>query len=236
MKIYVFSLAFFLSSFLYMGCSSRDKSQTEVLTDTLIVRDTVTLEPEPMVIAFPMATQVLYHGVENPIELITSGISAEDLQVEITNGELLESNGQYRIVPGRGPVVTLRISSVGEDTALIDLQEFRVKHIPDPKPFFGGKTGSDNIPIRDLLAAQGVIAKMENFELDTRFEIVSYSVSATVRGHVVDAPCRGARLTGDARTIIRELKSGQKLYIEKIKAKGPDGTIRDLGTITLRVI
>lgn len=206
------------------------------MTDTLIVRDTVTLEPEPSVFAYPTATQMLYRGVENPIQLITSGISSENLRIELTNGELLESNGQYRIVPGRGQVVTLRVSSVGEDTALINLQEFRVKHIPDPKPFFGGKTGSDNIPRRDLMAAQGVIAKMENFEFDTRFEIVSYTVSATVRGSVVDAPCRGARLTNDARIIIRELRSGQKLYIEKIKAKGPDGTIRDLGTITLRVI
>ena len=111
-----------------------------------------------------------------------------------------------------------------------------MKNVPDPKPFFGGKTGSDNIPTRDLLAAQGVIAKMENFEFDLKFNVVSYTVSATVRGNVVEAPCRGAALSSDARTIIRELKSGQKLYIEKIKAKGPDGTVRDLGTVALKVI
>ena len=77
---------------------------------------------------------------------------------------------------------------------------------------------------------------MENFEFDLRFDIISYQVSATVRGNVVEQPCRGPALSGNAKKIIGELKSGQKLYLEKIKAKGPDGTIRDLGTIALKVI
>jgi len=36
--------------------------------------------------------------------------------------------------------------------------------------------------------------------------------------------------------MIKALAPGQKLYIEKIKAKGPDGTVRDLGTIAITVI
>jgi hypothetical protein len=115
-------------------------------------------------------------------------------------------------------------------------KDFRVKNVPDPKPYFGGKTGSDNIPRKDFLAAAGVIAKMENFEFDLRFDIVSYVVSATIRGNVVEAPCNGPALSSDAKRIRQELKSGQKIYLEKIKAKGPDGTIRDLGTIALKVI
>ena len=43
-------------------------------------------------------------------------------------------------------------------------------------------------------------------------------------------------MSSDAKKIINELKPGQKVYIEKIKAKGPDGTIRDLGTISLKLI
>ena len=31
-------------------------------------------------------------------------------------------------------------------------------------------------------------------------------------------------------------KIASQVYIEKIKAKGPDGTIRDLGTISLKLI
>ena len=115
-------------------------------------------------------------------------------------------------------------------------KEFRVKNVPDPKPYFAGKTGSTTIAIRELLAAPGVIAKMENFEFDLRFEIVSYTVSATVKGKVAEQACQGPALTANAKTVIKELKSGQKLYIEKIKAKGPDGTVRDIGNISLTII
>jgi hypothetical protein len=108
--------------------------------------------------------------------------------------------------------------------------------VPDPKPYFGGKTGSDVIPQKDLLAAGGVIAKMENFEFDLRFDIESYVVSATIRGNVVEEPCRGPALSPNAKKIRSELKSGQKIYFEKIKARGPDGTLRDLGTVALKVI
>ena len=81
-----------------------------------------------------------------------------------------------------------------------------------------------------------MIAKMENFQFDLRFNIISYQVSATIRGNVAEKECRGPQLSSDAKKIINELKPGQKVYIEKIKAKGPDGTIRDLGTISLKLI
>jgi hypothetical protein len=77
---------------------------------------------------------------------------------------------------------------------------------------------------------------MENFEFDLRFEIISYVVSATIKGNVVEQECRGPGLSGNAKKILNEMKSGQKLYIEKIKAKGPDGSIRDLGTVALKLI
>jgi gliding motility-associated protein GldM len=227
-----------IGTLIAVSCSSADKEPIkETVNDTIVIRDTVELQPQPSAIAIPAATQVLYRGVENPIQLFTSGINPEDVNVLISNGNLKKTSGGYTILPNKSPSVTLTVQDISDsDTAVLNQMEFKVKNMPDPKPFFGGKTGSDNIPKRDLLAAQGVVAKMENFEFDVKFDVISYTVSATVRGNVVEAPCRGARLTGDARTIIRELKSGQKLYIEKIKARGPDGTVRDLGTIALRVI
>ena len=232
-------LAVLFSSFLLMNCTTSRKVETEatVKTDTLIIRDTVESQSQPYAIALPAATQVLYRGVENPIQLFASGIHPEDVNVQISNGVLKKTSGGYTILPDRSSKITLTIQDLsGSDPTVLNQLEFKVKNMPDPKPFFGGKTGSDNIPRRNLMAAQGVIVKMENFEFDVKFDVISYTVSATVRGNVVEAPCRGGRLTNDAGTIIRELKPGQKLYIEKIKAQGPDGTVRDLGTIALRVI
>ncbi|GAB4382550.1 MAG: gliding motility protein GldM [Salibacteraceae bacterium] len=193
---------------------------------------------KPALVVSPTAMNVFYRGIDNPVEISVPGVPTEMLEVSISNIESKSgSNGNYKLRPGKGPTCEVSVSAtINGKRQNFGKKEFRVKNVPDPKPYFGGKTGSENISKRDLLAAAGVIAKMENFEFDLRFDIVSYSVSATIRGNVVEQECRGPALTPDAKRIINELKSGQKLYIEKIKARGPDGTVRDLGTIALRVI
>lgn len=192
---------------------------------------------KPALVVSPTAMNVFYRGLDNPVEVSVPGVPTDALKVAMSNGSKSGSNGAFKVRPGNGQTVMISVSAdINGKNTNFGKKEFRVKNVPDPKPYFGGKSGSDNIPRKNLLAAAGIIAKMENFEFDLRFEIISYQVSATVRGNVVEQACRGPALSGDAKKIIGELKSGQKLYLEKIKAKGPDGTIRDLGTIALKII
>jgi hypothetical protein len=43
------------------------------------------------------------------------------------------------------------------------------------------------------------------------------------------------RLTDKQKSLISNLRAGQKLIIEKIKAVGPDGKTRDLNPIILKI-
>jgi gliding motility-associated protein GldM len=192
---------------------------------------------KPALVVSPTAMNVFYRGLDNPVEVSVPGVPTEKLEVSISNASKSGSNGNFQVRPGSATTCVVTVSAeLNGKKQNFGKKEFRVKNVPDPKPYFGGKTGSDAIPARDLLAAAGIIAQMENFEFDLRFEIVSYVVSATIRGNVVEAPCNGPALSPDAKKIRGELKSGSKIYFEKIKAKGPDGTIRDLGTLSLKVI
>ena len=192
---------------------------------------------KPALVVSPTAMNVFYRGLDNPVEVSVPGVPTDKLQVSISNASKSGGNGAFQVKPGKGQdcIVSVSAEINGKNTSF-GKKEFRVKNVPDPKPYFGGKTGSDVINKRELLAAAGVIAKMENFQFDLRFNIISYQVSATIRGNVAEKECRGPQLSSDAKKIINELKPGQKVYIEKIKAKGPDGTIRDLGTISLKLI
>jgi len=192
---------------------------------------------KPALVVSPTAMNVFYRGLDNPVEVSVPGVPTDKLQVTMSNASKSGSNGNFKVRPGKGQTVSVNVSAeINGKNTNFGKKEFRVKNVPDPKPYFGGKTGSDNIPRKNLLAAAGIIAKMENFEFDLRFEIISYQVSATIRGNVVEQMCKGPALSSNAKKIIAELKSGQKVYLEKVKAKGPDGTIRDLGTIALKVI
>jgi hypothetical protein len=113
--------------------------------------------------------------------------------------------------------------------------EFRCKNVPNPVAFFAGSRGS-KVAKRKLVDAPGVKTYMENFEFDLKFSVVSFTMSATIKGKVVELRGKGARVTGDMKTLLKALRPGQKVYFEKIKAKGPDGTVRDLGTIAITVI
>jgi len=68
-----------------------------------------------------------------------------------------------------------------------------------------------------------------------KFNVVSFKVSATIKGFSQDATANSAAFTAQQKQIISQVPSGGKIYIEDIKAKGPDGSIRSLGTIAFKI-
>jgi hypothetical protein len=114
--------------------------------------------------------------------------------------------------------------------------KFRVKNVPNPRPYFGGKSVDDEtIKKAELTAAAGVIAKMIDFEFDLKFEMVEYKVTMIVNGGTpIEKIAKGAAVSGDMKEMFQKAKPGQKVYIEGIKARGPDGTTRNLGFVVVQ--
>jgi len=48
-------------------------------------------------------------------------------------------------------------------------------------------------------------------------------------------PSTNDRFTSQQKTLFRQLRTGQRVMIEKIKATGPDGVLRNLNSITITV-
>lgn len=193
----------------------------------------------PSLVVSPTKMNVFYRGVDNPVSISVAGYSATNIAPSMTNGTLSRSSDGYVVKPGSGNTATVNVTVTNADGSKKSLPgvEFRVKNVPNPTPYFAGKGVNDeNVRKTELSAAQGVIAKMENFEFDLRFEVVSYTVTATIAGNVLEKPCRGPALSSDAKEVLNRVKSGQKVFIENIKAKGPDGSIRNLGALSFKVI
>ena len=193
----------------------------------------------PSLVVSPTKMNVFYRGVENPVSISVAGYSSTNIQPSMNNGTLGKDRDGYVVKPGAGPTATISVTVTNPDGTKKSMPgvEFRVKNVPNPAAFFAGKGVSDNtVKKNEIVAAQGVIARMENFEFDLKFEIVSYTVTATIAGNVLEKPCTGPGLSADAKAVLEKIKSGQKVFIENIKAKGPDGTIRSLGTLSFKVI
>ncbi|MBQ1698264.1 MAG: hypothetical protein II075_10325, partial [Bacteroidales bacterium] len=185
----------------------------------------------------PTKMNVLYIGVPNPIDITASGVPAEKLNVSISGGSITRAGqtGSYIAqVKAPGKVNISVTANVDGQTKSLGSKEFRVKRVPDPVAKVAGKRDG-TVTKAELAAQAGVKADLENFDFDMKFNVVSFKVSATVKGFTQDAASNSAAFTAQQKQIIQQVASGGKIYIEDIKAKGPDGSIRSLGTIAFKI-
>jgi gliding motility-associated protein GldM len=193
---------------------------------------------EPSATVSPSKMNVFYVGVNNPVEVLASGVAAEKLRPTISSGSIKAAGGggKYTVRvkrPGQKVRITVNAEIDGKTTNM-GSKEFRVKRVPDPVAKIAGKKGG--VIARNILKAQaGVAADLENFDFDLKFIVQSFVVSATVRGYEEEAKSNSYSFTAKQKQLIGKLKPNSKVYITDIKAKGPDGTIRSLPSISFKL-
>jgi gliding motility-associated protein GldM len=193
----------------------------------------------PNLVVSPTKMNVFYRGIENPVDVSVSGYSSKDIQPSINNGQIRPAaGGGFVVTPGQGNEAVIGVTVTNPDGTKKSMEglKFRVKNVPDPVANFGGKgPGDATIQRGELNAALGVSARMENFEFDLKFDVIEFTVVATIGGEVKEEVVKGNRITETAKAMFGKVKSGQRIWIENVKAKGPDGSIRKLGTLALKV-
>ncbi|MFZ1687210.1 MAG: gliding motility protein GldM [Flavobacteriales bacterium] len=192
----------------------------------------------PMLVVSPTKMNVFYRGVDNPVSISVAGYSASAIQPSMSNGTLSKDKDGFIVRPGKEAKAMVSATVTNPDGTKKSMpgMEFRVKNVPNPTPYFAQKGAADEtVKKSDLTAAQGVIAKMENFEFDLKFEVVEYRLTMIIAGTPIEKTVKGAALSGDMKEMLTKAKPGQKVYIEGIKARGPDGTVRNLGALSFKV-
>ncbi|MBI4944775.1 MAG: gliding motility protein GldM [Bacteroidetes bacterium] len=194
----------------------------------------------PAIVVSPDKMNVFYIGVDNPVSISVPGIAAEDLQPSISGGGSIGGvRGKYTVkVTGASKEVTVNVSAKTR-TGVKSMGSgitFRVKSVPSPVPEFMGKRGSDVIQQVALKSASAIMAKLDNFEFDLKFPIVSFSVSMNVNGVDVEEKTNGGVISEKQKAMLARAKKGNKVYIEDVRVKMPDGSIRPIGSVNLKVI
>ena len=104
--------------------------------------------------------------------------------------------------------------------------------------FFNGtysQNTASTISKDSLIAAGKLTVSLDDFAFDAKFEIKSYNVSALINGYNYEVLNIGSNFSAETLKLITKLKSGQKLYFENIKVKGPDGNTRFIESITYKI-
>ena len=136
---------------------------------------------EPNVIVSPTAMNVMYTGIENPIDVSVPGVSPDKIKIRVVNGTVSTEKvknpkgeyfkGTWAVKPtaaGQNVQVIVTADMSGKPVQYPPY-EFRVKPLPPPIAVFGGKsTGS--ISRATAAAQQGVFAVMPDFDFDLRYQ------------------------------------------------------------------
>ncbi|PLX11348.1 MAG: hypothetical protein C0594_03730, partial [Marinilabiliales bacterium] len=180
---------------------------------------------------------VVYRGIENQISVVASGVSLEDVNASVTNGKLkFKEPGKYILMPGRGnEVVFNTYAKLDSQTKNMGKIIFRVQDIPDPIAKIDGKRGGV-ISKETLLELGRLEADLENFPFDLRFVVKSFKMKAYKNGFTTEYYTTGAEFSDEQKKVIEELYNGGMIDFTSITAMGPDGKIRPIGSISLKVL
>lgn len=181
---------------------------------------------------------VFYIGVPNPITVTAAGYSLEDVSLNIPGATLTKTgNGKYNVMVTQAGKVNAAINAKTQDGSVKQVggMEIRVKRIPDPVAKLGGKM-SGSMPASVFRAQLGVAAVLENFDFDAKFRITGYDFSYQQKRSDYQGPFHMSSeyFTAEAKKYTESMaRPGDRVYIDNVRAVGPDGTTRALNSITL---
>ncbi len=195
----------------------------------------------PKVAVEAVKMNVFYIGVDNPIRVAVEGVPSGELILRIDNGGTITgADGNYNVVvtkPGDATISVLR--KVGAQEQLISTQKYRVKRIPDPAPrlndnFKGGATTKEA-----LLARNGVVALLENFDFDADCKVVSYELTIVPEGQdPISIQNTGSDFSKHTREVLQRLSGmGDHVFFDDIKVRCPgDMAPRNIGGLAFKVL
>ena len=207
--------------------------------------DYTVIEPTATVSA-PMMN-VLYAGINNPLSISVPGVAQNAVSATMTNGSLTRSGDHWNAHPtrvGAECVITVTATLEGRSQT-VSTSTFRVRKLPDPTAYIAYKDskgnenhykGSKPFAKSLLLAANGLDAAIDDDLLNVHYSVVDFeTIVFDSMGNAMPEKSAGSRFSERQKTSFRRLSRGKRFYITRIRAKGPDGIVRDLSPMEVIV-
>lgn len=192
----------------------------------------------PSAAVFLEKMNVFYIGVDNPITISAAGVAPSDLQPSLSGGSMRSSGkpGSYIVTVSGGTKATLSVGAKlnGVNKSMGSF-EFRVKRVPDPVCYVGNLKADGMMTKAELQGQSGVFARMDNFDFDLKFQVISFVMSMSINGVFVEKKANGPGITPEMKTMLAGAKPGNKVFFEQVTVKGPDGTLRKIPGVNIKV-
>ena len=186
----------------------------------------------PFATVSPTKMNVFYIGVPNPVQVSAAGVANSKLQVSMSAGSISGSAGKYEARVTTQGTTNVTVSANGKSYGSFP---FRVKLIPNPIAKVSGQPGG-RINAGVWKIQQGVVADLENFDFDAKFEVLSFNMFYQPKLQDPGiASATGPYFSAAQKAFIAKAKPGDIFYIEEIKVKGPDGLSRKIPGVAFKI-
>jgi gliding motility-associated protein GldM len=183
---------------------------------------------------------VLYQNIPNPITVSVPGVASENLEITFNNGRFEKTGEGFFVYPskldatGKNTSITVMVKANGQ-SRLMGSFPYRVKEVPPPVATIGGKNGGA-IKKEELLAEGGIFAELKDFDFDLKFRVTQFDISFSGSGGYVNTySSKDNKFTNEQRTQFGKLTAGSIIYIDKIMARGDEGSTRELSPISFKI-
>lgn len=200
---------------------------------------------EPTATVSPTLVNVLYAGIDNPLEISVPGVPQNQVTAAIANGNgtLVHSGNVWVVKPqdiGKECIIAVTAQMNGRNQ-LVENKKFRVRALPKPLPFvvFNDEKGTMQrykgeraLSKRELLSSDGIIAALDDDFLDVTFRVLDFETTfIDSMGDASLERAEGAKFTDRMKERFRRMSKGSRFFISKVRAVGPDGVEQQLPSI-----
>lgn len=174
---------------------------------------------------------VLYIGADNELSISAAGVAPTDLMVTASGcGINLTNNGNGKYIAKVASTGTASIQVYEKTTNGNKIQGapkyFRVKKFPSPPLKLLGRTcnGTIEVPATEAKLLNAIGVDMSAYEYNVPFKVTRFAISLYQNNRLSESKViNGNNLNGVFASEISKLKKGERIYIEEVQVKGPDG-------------
>ncbi len=207
-------------------------------TTYIVAKPSVTISPSQM--------NVFYAGIPNPVDISAAGFDNSALHPSMSYGSISASGpkGHYVVnctadAIGRDATITVSATLPDGSHKTLPAQHFRIKKIPDPTTYTGGKPVGP-MSKQQLQAIPKVEARMPaDFDFaGVSFTVISFTMAAQSASGIWQNESSngpGGRFTGKMNNLINQTPRGSYIIIQDVIVRGPDGKNRPISGMSIKI-
>jgi gliding motility-associated protein GldM len=195
------------------------------------------LNPKPMISHRDF--DILYAGINNPINVFHPEFSPENYNVSISQGKIIYDGKEFYAKVYRPGYVMVTLSVPAQEGGFkkVAEQQFKVEDLPRPRAKLYNSYGGQ-MPVSVFKKQRELTADVHGLIIDEKFRVMEYTLTyVNQKGlGIFKENVNGSYFTAKSMELINLAEPGDIFIFENIKIKGPDGKNIDAEPVAFTII